>query len=1009
MKIIRSGPRARGGLTTTLIVGLAVASTPAEADVIIVPDDYPAIQTAVVAAGDGDEIVVRPGTYMELVDFLGKDIVVRSTDPDDPGVVATTIIDGNGAGTIVTLSRGVIRGFTLRNGFADDGSAVYATGAAQVLDNVITSNTGTGITSAVFADGDVVVDGNRVCGNTSVGVTARTRTIVSRNTIAGNGPWGGVTAEHNSLVRENVIIGNRRNRGAGIYATGNAAIRSNLIVANWGSSEGGGVHVDDHFGAITNNTIVANVSRDSPSGIRADRGLVAGNIVAFSPSTGDAIRGGALASIDYNCVFGNNGPNGETGPNDVVSDPLFLAGPTGTWTDDASFDSESFSTTITDAAASFVDDALVGAIINVDDQQTLRFGIIANTQTTITVIGDASELAETGDVYQIFDVHIANDSPCVDAGDPVGDLASYVGADVDGEERIQDCAIDIGADEVTGAPTTVLVIESTMTTSELDVSRPDCFGLRAGTGRFNRFYATAPFVTLTASELFDGLPFRWVVGGDQGPFGEFTTNVKLNDHVLARAEYFPVSNTTRGTFFVRIQDAISSFITSPGDEIVAYPSVYDERLDFLGKDIVVRSVDPLDPAIVESTILDGAQIGPVVTLSTGEISGFTIRNGGSTNTAAGVAADGTSRVTHNIIEGNSAWQSGAGVAAAGAALIADNIIRDNYGTQTGGGIAARDDAVVIRNRIHGNIDVSQEGGGASVQDRVLFCDNIVTNNQANLGGGIRARGEALVLRNTFTGNVATNRGGGLYVNGDTTVAGNTIRGNMQENPELGGGGIYIGARDLVIDNAIIGNTSLGPGGGIHMTFGADVIGNTIVDNSCVGDGGGIFVSNLHEQFTLLHNVVAFNGGNYGVYSAEPIAIDYSCVFGNAGGGYGGLALPGAHDLAVDPMLAPDRIHLLAGSPCINAGDPRFVGVDEQTDIDGDARVLDGRVDIGADEVDDCPADLDDSGNVDFADLIAVLAAWGPCDATCPEDLDGNDVVGFGDLLVVLSAWGACPG
>jgi len=54
----------------------------------------------------------------------------------------------------------------------------------------------------------------------------------------------------------------------------------------------------------------------------------------------------------------------------------------------------------------------------------------------------------------------------------------------------------------------------------------------------------------------------------------------------------------------------------------------------------------------------------------------------------------------------------------------------------------------------------------------------------------------------------------------------------------------------------------------------------------------------------------------------------------------------------------------------------------------------------------CPADLDGSGDTGFGDLVALLAAWGPCVA-CPEDLDGSGEVGFGDLLLVLSAWGPC--
>lgn len=57
----------------------------------------------------------------------------------------------------------------------------------------------------------------------------------------------------------------------------------------------------------------------------------------------------------------------------------------------------------------------------------------------------------------------------------------------------------------------------------------------------------------------------------------------------------------------------------------------------------------------------------------------------------------------------------------------------------------------------------------------------------------------------------------------------------------------------------------------------------------------------------------------------------------------------------------------------------------------------------------CPADFDGSGAVDFADILAVLSSFGPCEGDCPTDLDGSGEVEFSDLLSVLSAFGPCPG
>ena len=46
-------------------------------------------------------------------------------------------------------------------------------------------------------------------------------------------------------------------------------------------------------------------------------------------------------------------------------------------------------------------------------------------------------------------------------------------------------------------------------------------------------------------------------------------------------------------------------------------------------------------------------------------------------------------------------------------------------------------------------------------------------------------------------------------------------------------------------------------------------------------------------------------------------------------------------------------------------------------------------------------------NVDnFGDVLAVIAAWGPCQG-CPEDINQDGEVSFADILVVIGAWGPC--
>lgn len=53
----------------------------------------------------------------------------------------------------------------------------------------------------------------------------------------------------------------------------------------------------------------------------------------------------------------------------------------------------------------------------------------------------------------------------------------------------------------------------------------------------------------------------------------------------------------------------------------------------------------------------------------------------------------------------------------------------------------------------------------------------------------------------------------------------------------------------------------------------------------------------------------------------------------------------------------------------------------------------------------CLGDLNNTGFVDFSDLLIVLQSWG---SPCPGDLDGDGDTNFTDVLILLSNWGPCP-
>jgi polygalacturonase len=76
----RSKPQARP-VSVTLLSLIVVVLTWGKADAATrrVPQDFAAIQTAIVAAQDGDTVLVAPGTYFENINFIGKAIEVRSS------------------------------------------------------------------------------------------------------------------------------------------------------------------------------------------------------------------------------------------------------------------------------------------------------------------------------------------------------------------------------------------------------------------------------------------------------------------------------------------------------------------------------------------------------------------------------------------------------------------------------------------------------------------------------------------------------------------------------------------------------------------------------------------------------------------------------------------------------------------------------------------------------------------------------------------------------------------
>ena len=131
-----------------LICCLFILNSICQADTIYVPGDYGSIQDAIIAANDGDEIMVDDGIYYENIYFLGKNITVKSINGPE-----NTIIDGSMLASVVFFIYGettqsIIDGFTIQNGVGTYispsllGGGILCQDSSPIIRNNVIENNG---------------------------------------------------------------------------------------------------------------------------------------------------------------------------------------------------------------------------------------------------------------------------------------------------------------------------------------------------------------------------------------------------------------------------------------------------------------------------------------------------------------------------------------------------------------------------------------------------------------------------------------------------------------------------------------------------------------------------------------------------------------------------------------------------------------------------------------------------------------------------------------------------
>ena len=341
--------------------------------------DAPTIQAGIDSAAVGDTVLVGPGTYHEVIDFLGKNVVVKSSSGPE-----VTILDGSGLGRYVVsfLSHegrsAILQGMTVTGGGL---GIVIFQATPSIINNIVRDNNGTPdnpIGSGILMTGDgepgpwsPLIQGNMVISNTAAwtgpGIACQKKMIpeIVDNYIAYNhagiGDGAGIWIEvefDGMVIQGNTIEHNLAgDHGGGIYFVGltgtpSVEIAYNVLTLNTAEGQedtgnsGGGIWLQETNAWVHHNTIVQNTGRGGSShaygggiAISDDPGspLIEQNIIAYSlDGSGIHCDDPSTPTIRNNLAWQNVGGEGTGTCSDwalsngnLIADPIFCGLATG--------------------------------------------------------------------------------------------------------------------------------------------------------------------------------------------------------------------------------------------------------------------------------------------------------------------------------------------------------------------------------------------------------------------------------------------------------------------------------------------------------------------------------------------------------------------------------------------------------------------------------------------------------------------------------------------------------
>ena len=294
----------------------------------------------------------------------------------------------------------------------------------------------------------------------------------------------------------------------------------------------------------------------------------------------------------------------------------------------------------------------------------------------------------------------------------------------------------------------------------------------------------------------------------------------------------------------------------------------------------------------------------------------------------------------------------------------------------------------------------------------------IAQNTARYGGGVYCLySEPILSRCAIALNAADRNGGGVYCSHSNPMVRNCTISLNAANRDGGAVCCYDG--HPTFSNCVIVQNAAACGGAAYCYSSGPTLSNCTIAANSASDGPAIACDSSEQQYpssvTITSSVLWSGGEEVWNNDGSVLSITYS----DAQGGWSGEG-----NIDADPLFAdPDNgdYHLTAGSPCIDAGDPAFVPLPGELDMDGQMRVWDGDgdgvavVDMGADEFGSFAyGNLNCDGAINLFDIdpfilaltdpAAYEAAYPDCDQRLLDcNVDGtvneDDIDAFVALLV----------